>query len=561
PPMPPTGLVIQGGIRECALSWKAGSEPDLKEYRIYRATSADGPYALIGKSRKPKWDDKGLADGKGYLYRITAIDTDGKESKYLAGTEAHTRGRPAIGKLPVKAAVAVGKSSFSWQENEPNVTGYVIYRSSSPDGTFDRVGDSRNPKFSEGGFGDGETHYYRIAKKYKNGLQSRLSDPVAISTKPRPSVPDKFSAKSGLARRVYLEWANPKESDIREFRLYRSLSIDGDFKKIASVKPGWLSSPSYTDKNLANNTDYFYKLRSIDKDNLASPLSPAIKATTKPLPSTPRGLSASSNKARSVPLRWEKNPERDIKKYLVFASKKEGGSFKRLAETSQSEFVHKGLKDLTRYFYKIKVVDVDALESDFSNVVSATTKARPAKPSGLSAESGLPKSARLSWNANPESDIAHYVVSRRTGRRGGFKDVGRSKSNGYSDDGLGDGARYYYKIRAIDADGLESDASEKVEAITKPRPAAPSGVAAEVKDGRIILTWKTNPESDITGYEIFRSTAWDILGGESKVGQVTAPSFEDRTAQSGKKYTYKVAAIDADGLHSKKSKSASAKLP
>jgi fibronectin type 3 domain-containing protein/TolB-like protein len=561
PPQPPMGLVVRGGIRECALTWKAGSEPDLKEYRIYRAESAEGPYELIGKSGKPKWVDKGLADGGNYFYYVTAIDTDGKESKYLSGTKARTRGRPAIGELPVKIAVAVKKSSFSWPENEQDVTGYVIYRSSSPDGTFNRVGESRNPKFSEGGFGDGETHYYKVAKKYKNGLQSRPSNPFAVSTKPRPSIPGKFTAHSGLARRVYLEWGNPKESDIREFRLYRSRSEDGDFKKIASVKPGWLSSPSYTDKGLEDNTEYFYKLQSIDKDKLASALSPAVKATTKPVPSTPRGFAATGNKARRVPLSWEKNPERDIKKYLIFSSEKEGGSFKQIAETPKNEFVHKGLKDITTYFYKIKAVDADALESDFSKPVSATTKARPVKPRALSAESGLAKSVRLSWEANPESDVAHYVVSRKQGRGRRFKDVGSSKTNDYSDARLDDGTRYHYTIRAVDVDGLESDASEKVEAVTKPRPATPSGVAAEVKGSRITLTWKANPESDIAGYEIFRSKAWDILGGESKVGEVNATGFEDRDAQPGKKYTYRVAAFDAAGLHSKKSKPVSAKLP
>lgn len=561
PPLPPTGLAVQGGIKECALSWRAGSEPDLKEYRIYRAASADGPYTLIGKNRKPEWIDKGLIDGGNYFYRITAVDADGKESKYLAGTQGSTRGCPVIGEMPVKAAVAVEKSAFSWQESDPDVTGYVIYRSSSPDGTFSQVGESRTPKFSEGGFGDGETYYYKVAKKYRNGLQSQPSNPFAVSTKPRPSVPEKFTAKSGLARKVYLEWGNPKESDIGEFRLYRGDSEDGDFKKIASVKPGWLSSPSYTDEKLADNTVYFYKLQSVDKDNLASPLSTAIKATTKPVPSTPKGLAAAGNKARQVPLAWEKNPEKDVKKYLIFSSEKEGGSFKRLAETPQNEFVHKGLKDLSQYFYKIKAADADALESDFSNAVSATTKARPVKPRALSAESGLPRSVRLAWGANPEKDIAHYVVSRKTGLGGGFKDVGSSKSTAYSDEKLDDGTRYHYTIRAVDVDGLESDASDKVEAVTKPRPSAPSGVAAEVKAGRIALTWKANPESDVTGYEVFRSTAWDILGGESKVGQVAAPSFEDCTAQGGKKYTYRVAAIDAAGLHSEKSKAVSAKIP
>jgi len=561
PPAPPAGLRVEPGIRRNILSWSASEEPDFKEYTIYRAESAEGPFTLLGKTRDTEWVDKNLSDGKAYYYRLAAVDTAKMESKQCAEMAGITSGRPVLGQFPVKENIAVKKSSFSWAENENDVTGYIIYRSSSADGEFKSIGESHAPRFSEGGFGDGETYYYKVAKKYRNGLESEPSKPFAVSTKPRPSVPEGFTAQSGLARRVYLEWGNPKESDIREFRLYRSRSEDGDFKRVASVKPGWLSSPSYTDSGLEDNTTYYYKLQSIDKDDLASPMSSAIKATTKPVPSTPRGLAAAGNKARSVPLSWEKNPEKDIKKYLIFSTEKEGGSFTQIAETAQKEFIHKGLKDLTPYFYKIKAVDSDALVSDFSQTASATTKPRPAKPRDLAAESGLVKSVRLTWAANPESDIAHYIVSRKTGRAGSFKDVGSPKPNSYLDERLADGSRYQYAIRAVDVDGLESDASEKAEATTKPRPAAPAGVTAESKNDRIVLTWKANPEPDIAGYEIFRSTAWDILGGESRVGQVTGLSFEDCTAQPGKNYSYTITALDAAGLHSEKSKSVSAHLP
>jgi len=561
PPAPPAGLKVEAGIRRNILSWSANEESDFKEYQVCRAESAEGPYMVLGKTRETEWVDKNLSDGAAYYYRLAAVDTAKMESKQCPEMAGTTRPRPALGQLPVKENVVVKKSSFSWAENEADVTGYVIYRSSSADGEFKSIGESRTPRFSEGGFGDGETYYYKVAKKYRNGLESESSKPFAVSTKPRPSVPEKFTAQSGLARRVYLEWANPKESDIREFRLYRSPAEDGDFKRIATVKPGWISSPSYTDGGLEDNTSYYYTLQSIDKDELTSPMSSPIKATTKPVPSTPRGLAAAGGKARSVPLSWEKNPEKDIKKYLIFSAEKEGGAFKQLAETSQNEFIHKGLNDLTPYFYTIRAMDRDDLVSDFSHVVSATTKPRPAKPRELSAESGLVKSVRLKWAANPEGDIDHYVVSRKTGRGGSFKDVGSSKSGSYLDEGLGNGARHQYIVRAADVDCLESEASENTEAITKPCPAAPEGVNAEAKNDRIVLTWKANPEPDISGYEIFRNAAWDILGGESRVGQVTGLSFEDCTAQAGKKYAYRITAFDNAGLHSEKSKKVSAHIP
>jgi hypothetical protein len=45
------------------------------------------------------------------------------------------------------------------------------------------------------------------------------------------------------------------------------------------------------------------------------------------------------------------------------------------------------------------------------------------------------------------------------------------------------------------------------------------------------------------------------------VGQVTGTSFEDRTARAGSACTYRVAALDAAGLRSEKSGTASATIP
>jgi fibronectin type 3 domain-containing protein len=516
---------------------------------------------LIGTTRKTGWVDKGLADGGKYYYRITAVDTTGKESKYLAGTEGGARGRPAIGELAVRSEIGVKRSSFSWSENETDVTGYLIYRSKSPEGPFTQVGESRTSKFSERGFGDGETYYYKVAKKYRSGLQSEQSNAFTASTKPIPSVPEGFAAKSGLARRAVLEWGNPKESDIREFRVYRSDAEDGEYRRIAIVKPGWLTSPGYTDAKLKDNTTYFYKIQAVDRDDLASPMSTPVKATTKPVPAVPRGFVAESGKARSVPLTWNRNDEKDIRSYRIHCAEKEGGPYRTIAETADTSTTHIGLKDKTTYYYKIMAVDRDSLESGFSPVVSATTKPRPRKPTGAAAESGLPRRIELTWNPNPESDIARYTIARREGRIGAFKDVAQRRENAHIDENLGDGKTYQYTIKAVDADGLTSDASESLQATTKSAPAAPRGLTVEPGGGALVLHWNTSPEPDIAGYEIFRSTAWDILGGETIVGQSAAPPFEDRTAKPGKKYIYRIIAVDTTGLRSEKSGKAMASIP
>lgn len=562
-PAPPVGLTVSGGIREATLSWKAGTEPDLRGYRVYRAPAEGGPYTLVAKTQKPQWQDRELSDGTACFYRVTAVDADGKESRQGPAGSANTRAKPVAGELEVRPQAQVRKSSFSWTENEQDVTGYVIYRASSPGGAYTKAGESRTPNFSEKGFGDGETHYYKVAKKYRNGLESEPSKEFAAGTKPRPSVPEGLSAASGLARRVRLEWADPREKDIREFRVYRSDSESGDYTKIASVKPGWISSPSHADTGLKDDTPYWYRVETIDADGLASPMSSPVKATTKPAPAAPRGLRAETGRARSVPLSWERNPEKDVSAYRVFSSESEGGPFTQIAETADPSFVHTGLKDVATRHYRVFAVDRDGLLSGFSSIASATTKPSPTRPTGLKAASGLARSVRLDWAPNPERDIVQHTIFRREGEKGSFAEVGeaRNKLAGHTDTGLGDGKRYQYEIRAVDAEGLVSEPSERAEATTKPRPSPPGNLRAEARDGLIAVSWTASPDPDIAAYEIYRRSGWNPLGGEEKVGQVASTSFEDRTAPAGSACTYRVAALDAAGLRSEKSGTAAAAMP
>ncbi len=561
PPSPPGGLKVDAGVKSCILSWKENREPDIKEYRVYRAAAADGPYELVAKTKKTEWTDKGLPYDATYYYRLTAIDNGSLESKESPSLKVKTLSKPGLGRLAVKAGREVKSSSFSWVEKETNVSEYVIHRSSSKEGPFEIIGKSHSPKFSETDLGDGETYYYKVVKKYSDGLESAPSKPFAISTEAAPVVPEGLKVESGLPRRVKLKWSKPKERDIKEFLIYRSRQKDDDYKKIASVRHNRLSKQIYVDKGLKDNTTYYYKIQAVDNYNLSSPLSAHVEAKTKVAPSVPRRLVATGNKARSIPLKWHNNPEKDIKSYVIFSSDSEGGEFRRVGTTGKNNFVHQNLKDKTAYYYKISAVDRDGLVSDLSDPVSAITKPRPVKPSGLESESGLVKSARLKWAKNPETDIDYYIIRRKPAKSGRYRDVGKSKTNIYLDTGLADGSIYRYVVKAVCVEGLVSDTSEQTDVETKPRPSPPEDLEVEAKPDRVVLKWDANPENDIAGYEIFRKEGWNIFSKEKRIGQVTGLSFEDCTAKAGKEYHYMVTAFDKAGLHSDKSRKASIKIP
>ena len=92
-------------------------------------------------------------------------------------------------------------------------------------------------------------------------------------------------------------------------------------------------------------------------------------------------------------------------------------------------------------------------------------------------------------------------------------------------------------------------------------PSAPTGLVASAGNNSVGLSWTTNPEGDIAGYRVYRSTTSPV----STVGTplsgatlVTSPSYTDATAANGTTYFYVVTAVDAAGNASGASNQASA---
>jgi dimethylglycine catabolism A len=83
-----------------------------------------------------------------------------------------------------------------------------------------------------------------------------------------------------------------------------------------------------------------------------------------------------------------------------------------------------------------------------------------------------------------------------------------------------------------------------------------AGLAAELGDGRVKLTWR-RPAGEVTGYDIHRAEA----GGDTAIIEaVKSSKFTDRLALGGLRYTYHVRAYDRSGRHSPPSNSVSLDL-
>ena len=75
------------------------------------------------------------------------------------------------------------------------------------------------------------------------------------------------------------------------------------------------------------------------------------------------------------------------------------------------------------------------------------------------------------------------------------------------------------------------------------------------------LSWAISPETDIAGYNVYRSEQEGTQGSRVNTDQLLTPAFRDMNTQSGHRYFYTVTAVDRAGNESPASSAASGVVP
>ena len=82
-PGSPTGLKASANTESVTLTWRAGREPDIAGYTIFRAGSPVGPYNTIARNvTTTAFVDNTATSGQRYYYKIKAIDRSLNNSSY-----------------------------------------------------------------------------------------------------------------------------------------------------------------------------------------------------------------------------------------------------------------------------------------------------------------------------------------------------------------------------------------------------------------------------------------------------------------------------------------------
>ncbi|MFN2515560.1 MAG: fibronectin type III domain-containing protein [Pyrinomonadaceae bacterium] len=133
---------------------------------------------------------------------------------------------------------------------------------------------------------------------------------------------------------------------------------------------------------------------------------------------------------------------------------------------------------------------------------------------------------------------------------------------------FGDSYRYVVRSVSLGTQGAQVESLNSNSISVSPRdvfpPSAPTSITVAAAPGRLSLFFPGNPEPDVAGYNIYRSTdpnlpkeQWQKLN-PSLLKQT---SFQDEKVESGKRYYYYLTAVDQVGNVSVTSEVASEAVP
>ena len=149
----------------------------------------------------------------------------------------------------------------------------------------------------------------------------------------------------------------------------------------------------------------------------------------------------------------------------------------------------------------------------------------------------------LKWNA--VSGAAKYEVYRARSLNGDYIKYSTVTGTSYTNTSyIENGNTYYYKVRALDANGTAGAWSSIVSVTYKQTLSAPTVTGGNDAQGRPTLTWKV-----VTGaakYEVYRARSMN--GDYVKYSTVTGTSYTNTSyIEDGNTYYYKVRALKSDG--------------
>ena len=505
-PSAPSGLTVSNTIASLTLKWNAVT--DATGYEIYRA-GTDGKYSKITTVTSTSYVDTNVKNNTQYSYKIKAYNAAGASAFSTAASLKKTQ----ISVSNLKADANGSTVQLSWTGGVTGAEGYVIYRRTEG-GSYDEIGRTSGKTYSDT-ISAGIKYYYAVAVYSGSRTEGKCPE-VGVMYLVAPSG---LSVSNTIAS-LTLKWNAVKGAT--GYEIYRA-GTDGKYSKITTV-----TSTSYVDTSVKNNTEYLYKIKAC---NTACKSAFSTAASLKKTQISVSNLKADANGSK-VQLSWTGGVT-GAEGYVIYR-RTEGGSYAEIGRTAgntYSDTISAGIK----YYYTVAVYSGSRTEGKCPEVGVMYL----ATPSGLSVSNTI-ASLTLKWNA--VKGATGYEIY-RAGTDGKYSKITTVTSTSYVDTSVKNNTQYSYKIKAYNAAGASAFSTA---ASLKKTQISVSNLKADANGSTVQLSW-TGGVTGAEGYVIYRRTEG---GSYDEIGRTSGKTYSD-TISAGIKYYYAVAVYSGNRTEDK----------
>ena len=430
-----------------------------------------------------------------------------------------------------------GRPTLKWDK----VTGaakYEVYRSYSQNGNYSKYSTQTSTGYTNSSYlTSGSTYYYKVRALDANGTAGPWSDVVAVTCRLGLTAPSVTGGNDSQGRPT-LKWNTV--TGAAKYEVYRARSMNGDYIKYSTVTGTSYTNISY----IENGNTYYYKVRALDANGTAGPWSDVVAVTCRLGLTAPSVTGGNDSQGRPT-LKW--NAVAGAAKYEVYRARSKDGDYIKYSTVTGTSYTNISyIENGNTYYYKVRALKSDGTAGAWSSIVSVTYKQTLPAPTvtGGNDSQGRPT---LKWNA--VSGAAKYEVYRARSKDGDYIKYSTVTGTSYTNTSyIEDGNTYYYKVRALDANGTagawSSIVSVTYRAASTGTLPAPTVTGGNDSQGRPTLKW--NAVTGAAKYEVYRARSRS--GEYIKYSTVTGTSYTNTSyIENGNTYYYKVRALDANG--------------
>jgi large repetitive protein len=530
-------------------SWTAdvNSGSAITGYKLYITGGATATIDLSANTRTYAYS-VGSA-GVDYTFQVEAINGVGPTPSATKTERASKAPEAPVASLVSYTGTTITISWPAPTDNGSALTSYEVYRTTSGTAVATITASGSPTSYTFTGLSTGVSHSVYVRARNRDGWSAN-SNQVTETTSIAPTVPTITSPPTYTDSTITLSWSAANGYGVPvTYYIYKSLTNSG-FEVV-----DWSgSATTYTSTGLTMGTTYYYKVRAENR-NGNNGLSASVSQYPSKKPETPAGFDISGYGLNSIRVKWNGNDISNgaaITSYRLYSSTSAGaaGSYVTIGSTERS-YNTTGLTSGTTYYFRLTAVNRDGESLVAAGPVSEKPSAIPDTPTGLPTTPTYgDQSITLTWSwtaANNKGDTSTFYLYRSTDNSG-FTTIWNGTAQTYTDTGLNNGTRYYYKISARNRDG-ESTLSSSVSQFPSKAPSKPA-VPTFPSHGltSITVAWSGADISNggpITNYVLTRSST--LTGTYSQVYSGTATTYTDLSLNNGQTYYYKVRATNRDG--------------